>query len=82
MGRAWWATVHGVKDRVAPLGRSCTVAAWHSRLLPLTSDVVYSPWPPPLGHGVLPASAPDLEGGVAPLSRSIYAITVNKFIVS
>ena len=24
---------------VAPLGHSCTVAAWHSRLLPLTSDV-------------------------------------------
>ena len=25
--------------RLAPLSRSCTVAAWHSRLLPLTSDV-------------------------------------------
>ena len=24
---------------VAPLGRSCTVAAWHSRPLPLTSDM-------------------------------------------
>ena len=24
---------------VAPLGHSCTVAAWHSRLLPLTSDM-------------------------------------------
>ena len=24
---------------VAPLRRSCVVAAWHSRLLPLTSDV-------------------------------------------
>ena len=24
---------------VAPLGRSCAIAAWHSRLLPLTSDV-------------------------------------------
>ena len=23
----------------APLGRSCAVTAWHSRLLPLTSDV-------------------------------------------
>ena len=25
--------------RVAPLGHSCAVAAWHSRPLPLTSDV-------------------------------------------
>ena len=24
---------------VAPLGRSCTVAAWHSRLLPMTSGI-------------------------------------------
>ena len=25
--------------RVAPLGRSCAIAAWHSRPLPVTSDV-------------------------------------------
>ena len=25
--------------RVAPLGRSCTITVWYSRLLPLTSDV-------------------------------------------
>ena len=25
--------------RVAPLGQSCAIAAWHSRLLPLTSNV-------------------------------------------
>ena len=55
---------------VAPLGRSCTVTAWHSQPLPLTSDVGSSSWPPPLGHGVLPASAPDLRLGVAPLSRA------------
>ena len=29
-----------------------------------------SSWPPPLRHGVLPASAPDLGRGVAPLSRA------------
>ena len=54
---------------VAPLGRSCTVAAWHSRPLPLTSWG-NSSWPPPFGHGVLPACAPDLGRGVAPLTRT------------
>ena len=29
-----------------------------------------SSWPQPFGHGVLPASAPDLRGGVAPLHRA------------
>ena len=29
-----------------------------------------SSWPPPFGHGVLPASAPDLRRGVAPLGRA------------
>ena len=29
-----------------------------------------SSWPPPLGHGVLLASAPDLGRGVAPLGRA------------
>ena len=29
-----------------------------------------SSWPPPFGHGVLPASAPDLRRGVAPLSHA------------
>ena len=59
---------------VAPLGHSCTVAAWHSRLLPLTSDVGNSSWPLLLGHGVLPASAPDLRGGVAPLSHAMCTV--------
>ena len=30
----------------------------------------YSSWPPPFGHGVLRASAPDLGRGVAPLSHA------------
>ena len=60
---------------VAPLGRSCTVAAWHSQPLPLTSDVGSSSWPPPLGHGVLPGSAPDLGHGVAPLGCALCAVT-------
>ena len=33
-----------------------------------------SSWLPPLGHGVLPASAPDLGGGVAPLGRTLCTI--------
>ena len=32
-------TAPGLGHRVAPLGRACAVAAWHSRPLPLTSDV-------------------------------------------
>ena len=59
---------------VAPLGCSCTVAAWHSRPLPLTSDVGNSSWLPPFGHGVLPASAPDLRHGVSPLGHAMCAI--------
>ena len=53
-----------------------------SRLPPLASDIGWllsvvpprpqtwgsSSWPPPLGNGVLPASAPDLGCGVAPLT--------------
>ena len=45
---------------VALLGRSCAIAAWHSRPLPLTSDVGSS-WPLPFRHGVLPASAPERD---------------------
>ena len=33
------AAAPGLGCRVAPLAPSCTVAAWHSRPLPLTSDV-------------------------------------------
>ena len=29
----------GLRRRVAPLGRSCAITAWHSLPLPLTSDV-------------------------------------------
>ena len=50
---------------VAPLGYSCAVAAWHSRPPHLTSDTGNSSQPPPLGHGVLSASAPDRGRGVA-----------------
>ena len=50
---------------VAPLGYSCAVAAWHSRQPHLTSDTGNSSQPPPLGHGVLSASAPDRGRGVA-----------------
>ena len=57
---------------VAPLSRSCTVAAWHSRPLPLTSWS-NSSWPQPFGHGVLPASAPNLGRRVAPLTRAYCA---------
>ena len=35
-----------------------------------TSDWGNSSWPPPFGHGVLPASAPYLGRGVAPLKRA------------
>ena len=33
-----------------------------------------SSWPPPLGHGVLPASAPDLGRRLAPLGRTMCAV--------
>ena len=33
------AAVPDLRRGVAPLGHSCAIAAWHSRLLPLTSDV-------------------------------------------
>ena len=33
------ATSPGLGHGAAPLSRSCAVTAWHSRLLPLTSDV-------------------------------------------
>ena len=56
--------------QVALLGRSCAVAAWHSRPLPLTWTWDNSSWLLPFGHGVLPASAPDLRRGVAPLARA------------
>ena len=56
---------------VAPLDRSCTVAVWYSRPLPLTWTWGNSSWPPPFRHGVLPASAPDLGCGVAPLGRAM-----------
>ena len=40
-GTAWLlpAAVPDLGLRVAPLGRSCAIAAWHSRPLPLTSEV-------------------------------------------
>ena len=40
-GAGWLlsAVIPDLGREVAPLSFSCTVAAWHSRLLPLTSDV-------------------------------------------
>ena len=59
---------------VAPLGlcprpQTCSVAAWHSRLPPQAWG--RSSRPPPLGHGVLLASAPVLRCWVAPLGCSV-----------
>ena len=48
--------------RVAPLGRSCPGTLGHC---PCPRRWGNSSWPPPLGHGVLLASAPDLGCGVA-----------------
>ena len=39
MGLLLPAAAPGLGRGVAPLGHSCAVAAWHSRLLPLASDV-------------------------------------------
>ena len=51
---------------VVPLGRSCAVAARHSWLPPLTSDVGY----------LLSATVPDLGRGVAPLGHaSAWSVT-------
>ena len=44
---------------VAPPGRRPWPRTWGN-----------SSWPLPFGHGVLPASAPDLRHGVAPLGRT------------
>ena len=41
LGVGWLllAAAPDLRCRVAPLSHSCAVAAWHSRLLPLTSDI-------------------------------------------
>ena len=49
---------------VAPPSRRPWPRAWGS-----------SSWPLPLGHGVLPASAPDLGRGIAPLGHAMCAGT-------
>ena len=64
----------GLRRRVAPLGCSCAVAAWCCRPPPWPHTRGNSPWPPPLGHGVLPVSALDLGRRVVPLCHALCAI--------
>ena len=64
-----WLWVWGTSSRPLPQARGSS-----SRLPPLTLDTCSSSRPPPLGHEVLPASAPDLGYGVAPLSSTMCAV--------
>ena len=53
------------------LGRGAAPGGRRSwRPLPLASGRGSSSWLPPFGHGIFPASAPDLGRGVAPLGHA------------
>ena len=56
------ATAPDLRHRVAPLGCCPWPRMWGN-----------SSWLPPLGHGVLPASAPHLGCGIAPLGHAMCA---------
>ena len=53
-------------------------AAWHSQPLPRPRTWGNSSLPLPFGHGVLPASAPDLGRGVTPLDRALCVIAASR----
>ena len=64
-GRPPWPRTRGISPRPFLRRRSLALSRY-----PWPRTWGNSSWPPLLGHGVLPASAPDLGRGVAPLGHA------------